>query len=327
MRRLVLIICLTALLGPASFLAPLGAQAQQDGKVYRIGVMRSGKPPDIWVAALQQGLRALGYVVGQNATIEYRFADGSLNQLPRLAEELVRLNVDVIIAVAGPAALAAQKATRSVPIVFVAVHLPVEIGLVSNLARPGGNITGLSISATDLAGKRLELLRELVPQLRRVGVLYRAANRGSQTQLKEAEAAARVLGVQVKALPISGPDDFESAFKAARDADGLLQVDDPLFVGHRVKLAELAVRRRLPAVYGFREFVESGGVMSYGPDISDLFRRAAASVDKILKGANPGDLPVEQPIKFELVINVKTAKVLGLTISPSLLLRADQVLE
>jgi putative ABC transport system substrate-binding protein len=181
--RAALIVCLTALFIWASFVAPLDAEAQQDGKVYRIGVVRAGRPPDTWVAGLQRGLRERGYVVGQNAAIEYRFTDGSFDNLPRLIEELMQFNVDVIVAVAGPAAIAAQKATKSVPIVFVAVHLPVEVGLVSNLARPGGNITGLAISATDLAGKRLELVREVVPHLRRVAVFYRAANRGSQTQL------------------------------------------------------------------------------------------------------------------------------------------------
>jgi putative ABC transport system substrate-binding protein len=201
-----------------------------------------------------------------------------------------------------------------VPIVFVAVHLPVEIGLVSSLARPGGNVTGLALSVKDLVAKRLELLRDLLPKLRRAGVLYRAANRGSQSQLKEVQTAARVLGVQLHELPIAGPNEFEAAFKAALAADGLLQVDDPLFVSHRVRLAELAVRSRLPAVSGFREFVESGGLMSYGPDIPDLFTRAAGSIGKILKGANPGDLPVEQPTKFELVLNARTAKALGLTI-------------
>jgi ABC-type uncharacterized transport system substrate-binding protein len=322
-----IIVGLAFLFVSASFVAPLGAQAQQEGKVYRIGFLRAGRPPETWVAGLQQGLRERGYVVGQNIAIEYRFPEGSFDQLPRVAEELVRLHVDILIAAAGPAAAAAQKVTTSVPIIFVAVHGPVEIGLVSSLARPGGNVTGLAISAADLAGKRLELLRELVPQLRRVAVLYRAANRASQIQLKEAQAAARVMGVQLQPLPISDPEDFEPAFRAARGADGLLQVDDPLFVSHRARLAELAARSRLRAIYGFREFVESGGLMSYGPDIPDLYRRAATYVDKIVKGAKPGDLPVEQPTKFAFVINMRTVKALGVTIPPSLLLRADQVIE
>ena len=326
MRVLALILCLSIPFVSASFVAPpLSASAQQEGKVYRIGFLRVGRPPETFVAGLQQGLRERGY--GQNVVIEYRFTDGRLDQLPRLAQELVRLNVDVIMASAAPPAVAAQKVTKSVPIIFVGVNGPVEIGLVSSLARPGSNITGLAISAADLAEKRLELLRELAPKLRRVAVLWRPANPGNQIQFKGAEAAARVVGVQLQPLPISGSDDFDPAFKAARGADGLLQLDDSLFVAHRARLAELAARSRLPAIYGFREFVESGGLMSYGADLPDLYRRAATYVDKIFKGAKPADLPVEQPTKFEFVVNLRTAKALGLTIPPSLLLRADQVIE
>jgi putative ABC transport system substrate-binding protein len=193
--------------------SPLAAEAQQAGKVYRIGYLRAAQPPENWIAALHQGLRERGYVVGQNVVIEYRFADGRVDQIPRLVEELVRLNVDVIMLVAAGAALAARKVTKTVPIVFVAVHAPVEIGLVSSLARPGGNVTGLALTSADLGGKRLELLKEVVPKLRRVAVLWRPENRGSQVQLKEAESASRVMGVQLQALPISGPDDFEPAFK------------------------------------------------------------------------------------------------------------------
>ena len=325
MRVLALILRLSVLFVSASFVAPLSASAQQEGKVYRIGFLRVGRPPETFVAGLQQGLRERGY--GQNVVIEYRFTDGRLDELPRLVQELMRLNVDVIMASAAPPAVAAQKVTKSVPIIFVGVNGPVEIGLVSSLASPGSNITGLAISAADLAEKRLELLRELVPKLRRVAVLWRPANPGNQIQLKGAEAAARVVGVQLQPLPISGADDFEPAFRAARGADGLLQVDDSLFVAHRARLAELAARSRLPAIYGFREFVESGGLMSYGADLPDLYRRAATYVDKIFKGAKPADLPVEQPTKFEFVINRATAKALGLTIPRSLLLRADQVIE
>jgi putative ABC transport system substrate-binding protein len=314
------------LLAGSLVLAPLAAEAQQEGKVYKIGFLRAGRPPEPFVAGLRQGLRERGY--GQNVVIEYRFTDGSLDQLPSLVQEMVRLNVDVIIASGVPPALAAQKVTKSVPIIFVAVNDPVEVGLVSSLARPGGNITGLAGSAADLAEKRLELLREFVPKLRRVAVLWRPANPSGQIQLKRAEAAARVVGVQLQPLPpISGPDDFEPAFKAAGGADVLLLLGDPLFGTHIARLAELAARSRLPAIYGFREFVESGGLMSYGANLPDLYRRSATYVDKILKGAKPADLPVELPTKFELVINLKTAKARGLTIPQTILLRADEVIQ
>jgi putative ABC transport system substrate-binding protein len=259
--------------------------------------------------------------------IEYRLTDGNFNELPGLAQELVRLNVNVMVASAGPAALAAQKVTKSVPIVFVGVNSPVEVGLVSNLAHPGGNITGLALTAADLGGKRLELLKEVVPKLRRVAVLYRPENRGAQVHLKETEAVARAMGVQLRLLPISGPNDFEPAFKTARGADGLLQVDDPLFVAHRTRVAELAAKNRLPAIFGFREFAESGGLMSYGADLPDLYRRAAMYVDKIFKGTKPADLPVERPLKFEFIINLKAAKQIGLTIPPNVLARADKVVK
>jgi putative tryptophan/tyrosine transport system substrate-binding protein len=251
----------------------------------------------------------------------------SVDPLPRLADELVRLKVDVIVASSAPPALAAKKVTTSVPIVFVSVADPVGLGLVASLARPGGNTTGLADSGPDLVGKRLELLRELVPKLRRVAVLWHSGNPGNLLQLKAAEVAARTLGMQLEPVPVQGPNDFDSAFKAVRGADGLLQADGPLFNIHRARLVELAARSRLPAIYGFREMMEVGGLMSYGPDRPDFYRRAATYVDKILKGARPADLPVEQPTKFELVINSKTAKTLGLTIPPSLLLRADQVIE
>jgi putative ABC transport system substrate-binding protein len=311
----------------ASFLAPFGARAQQEVKAYRIGFLRAGRPPETFGAALQQGLRERGYIVGQNAAIEYRLTAGSFDELPGLVEELVRLNVDVIVASAGPAALAAQKVTKSVPIVFVGVNGPEEVGLVSNLARPGGNITGLALTAADLGGKRLELLREVVPKLTRVAILYRPENRGAQVQLKEAEAVARAMRIELQSLPVSGPDDFEPAFKATRGVDGLLQVDDPLFVAHRTRVAKVAAKNRLPAIFGFKEFAESGGLMSYGADLPDLYRRAATYVDKILKGTKPADLPVEQPTKFELVINLKAAKQIGLTIPPSVLARADKVIK
>ncbi|HSF05207.1 MAG TPA: ABC transporter substrate-binding protein [Methylomirabilota bacterium] len=297
----------------------------QTGKVYRIGFLREGRPPQSFVEALEQGLREQGYAPGQNVVIDFR--TGSLDQLPALSEELVRLKVDVILASAGSAALAAKKATAATPIVFATVNYPVEIGLVPSLSRPGGNITGTSFNAAELAAKRLELLKELVPTLRRVAVLSYPPYHTNAIQLKEAEAAARTLGMQLEPIPVRNPNDFDAGFKAVRSANGLLQLDNPFFTTHRARITELTARSRLPAIYGYRQMVEAGGLMSYGPDVPDLHRRAATYVDKILKGAKPGDLPVEQPAKFELVINAKTAKHLGLTVPPSLLLRADRVIE
>jgi putative ABC transport system substrate-binding protein len=331
MRVDALILVFLFLFVPASFVALVGApayaQEQKAGKVYRIGFLRAGQPPKPWVEGFQQGLRERGYIDGQNVVIEFRLTDGSLDQLPRLAEELVRLKVDVILASAAPSALAAMKATTSVPIVFVNVFDPVELGLIPSLGRPGGNITGLASTSADLAGKRLELLREVVPKLRRVAVLWDPSNPTNPIQLKGAEVAARTLGLQLQPAPVQDPSDFDAAFKAARGANGLLLLDSPLFITHRARLAGLAVTSRLPAISGLRDFVEVGGLMSYGADFPDTYRRAATYVDKILKGAKPADLPVEQPTKFELVINMKTAKSLGLTIPAAVLLRADQVIE
>ena len=307
--------------------APSIALAQQLGRTYRIGFLRAGQPPRAWVEAFQEGLRVRGYIDGRNVVIEYRSTDGSFDELSRLAAELVRFNVDVILASGAPAAFAARSATTKVPIVFVSVYDPVEIGLVTSLARPGGNVTGLSQSSVDFGGKRLELIKELVPKLRRVGILWHPANLTNLVQKKGVEMAARTLGVDTKSVPVQDPNQFGAAFEDARGVDALMQMDDPLFVTHLRQLAELAVRSRLPAIAGLREYVDAGGLVSYGTDYSDLYRRAATYVDKILKGAKPGDLPVEQPTKFELVINRKTAKVLGLTIPPSLLQRADQVIE
>ena len=331
MIKPVLILVFLFLLAPASFVALLGApayaQEHQAGKVYRIGFLRAGPPPKAWVEAFQQGLRERGYVDGQNVVVEFRIGDGSVNRLPQLAEELVRLKVDVILASSGPEAVAAKKATTSVPIVFSNVFEPVEFGLIQSLARPGGNVTGLAISSVDLAGKRLELLRELVPKLRRVAVLSPPANAYNPMQLKGAEVAARTLGIQLQHVSVRAPTDFDAAFKSMRGADGLLQLLALPFMTHRARLVGLAAEHRLPAVYGTREMVDAGGLVSYGANFADLYRRAATYVDKILKGAKPADLPVEQPTKFELVINLRTAKALVLTVPPSLLLRADQVIE
>ncbi|HEU4368997.1 MAG TPA: ABC transporter substrate-binding protein [Methylomirabilota bacterium] len=326
-----LILALLLVFAPATFVALSGvaarAQQPQEKKVYRVAFLRAGQPPKTWVEAFQQGLRERGHVDGQNVVVDFRFTDGSVDQLPRLAEELVRLKVDVIVASAAPPALAAKKVTTSVPIVFVGVAGPVELGLVRSLARPGGNITGLADSGGDLTPKRLELLRELVPKLRRVAMLWHSENPGNLVQLKRAEVAARTLGIQLDPVPVQGASDFDSAFKAMRAADALLPANAPLFNAHRARIVALADTSRLPAMYGFREMVEAGGLMSYGPHYPDLYRRAATYVDKILKGANPADLPVEQPAKFEFVINLRATKALGLTMPPSLLLRADQVIE
>ena len=307
--------------------APVVGEAQPAEKVWRVGFLRSGHPPENYIAGLKQGLREQGHVPDQNVIVEIRATDGSVDQLPGLAEELMRSRVDVVLASAAPAALAVKRATVSVPVIFVGVFNPVELGLVSSLARPGGNITGLAANAGDLTGKRLELLRGIVPRLRRVAVLWHPANPTNPIQLKGAQAAARTLGVQLELVSIQGPGDFDALTKAVRGADGLLQLESPLFVTYRARLAELASRSRLPAIFSQREYVEAGGLMSYGADFHDLYRRAGQYVGKILKGVKPADLPVEQPTKFELVINLKTAKALGLTIPPSLLLRADQVIE
>ena len=307
--------------------APLAVEAQQAGKVYRIGFLRAGQPPETYLEGFQQGLQERGYVYGQNVVVELRATDGSFDQLPRFAEELVRLKVDVILASAAPAALAVRKLTTSVPIVFVGVVDPVELGLVPSLGHPGGNITGLATTAADFAGKRLELLKTIVPRLRRVAVLWHPANPTNPIQLKGAQVAARTLGVQLEPVSIQGPNDFDSAAKAVRGTDGLLLLESPLFTTHRARLAELAAKSRLPAIYGQREYVEVGGLMSYGTHFHDLYRRTALYVDKILKGAKPADLPVEQPTKFELVVNLTTARALGLTIPPSILARADQIIQ
>jgi putative ABC transport system substrate-binding protein len=314
------------LTGSAALLAaPFATEAQQAGKVYRIGFLRAGEPLKFWIDEFRQGLRELGYVEGQNLIIEFKI--GTLDQLPQLAEELVRSKVDVIVASASSAGIAAQKATTTVPIVFTSLSHPVEIGLVKSLARPGGNITGVTVNAAAHVGKRLELLRELVPTLRQVVVLTHPQHPTDLVQRRELEEAARTLGLKLKPVAVRGPEDFEAAFKAVSGADGLINIDSPLFTTHRARFVELVAKSRLPAIWANRTVVEAGGLMSYGSYLPALFRRAAIYVDKILKGAKPADLPVEQPTRFELVINLKTAKALGLTIPPSLLGRADEVIQ
>jgi putative ABC transport system substrate-binding protein len=315
--------------GAVLLAAPLAAEAQEQkaGKVYRIGLLSQGQLPRAFFEALQQGLRERGYAEGRNLVWELRATDGSLDQLSQFAEELVRLKVDVIVARSSSGAMPAKRATTSIPIVFVSVYAPVEIGLVQSLGHPGGNITGVAINVEDMVAKRVQLLKELVPTLKRVAVLSHPPHPTNAMQLQGAMAGARTLGVQFEEVPVRSPDDFAPALKALRGIDGVLNLDNPLFVTHRARLVEAVAGSRLPAIYPHRVYVEAGGLMAYGPNTLDLWRRAAPYVDKILKGAKPGDLPVEQPTTFELVINNKTAKAIGLTISASLVSRADQIVE
>jgi putative ABC transport system substrate-binding protein len=313
--------------------APLGARAQQQtGKVYRIGYLAFGtstSAPGL-LEAFRQGLREFGWVEGQNLIIEYRFAEGQYNRLPGLADELVRLKVHVIAASTTPAALAAKNATEMIPIVGISFDNPVQQGLVASLSHPDGNVTGLSYSVgPEIFGKDLELLSELLRDLRHVAVLSNSAGPNHALMISNISTAARSLGVELLLLDARGPDEFDGVFAAmAKGRVGALFVfGDPMFTIHRARLADLAVQNRLPTMYTNRPHVEAGGLMCYGPNFSDLWRRAATYVDKILKGAKPADLPVEQPTKFELIINLKTAKALGLAIPPTLLARADELIE
>ena len=312
----------------AVFLTPPSAHAQQPGKMPRIGYLVIGSEVGQVSEAFLQGLRDLGYVEGKNIIIEYRGDPQRREErLPELAADLVRLKVDVIVALSPPAARAAKNATKTIPIVIRSTGDPVQGGFVSSLARPGGNITGMTSISSELYGKRLELLKEIMLRLSRVAVL-RNPNRGA-SDFKEMQSAARSLGLQLHSLEVRGPNDFENAFRAAGKAraQALITIRTPLFNNHRKQIADLAIRSRLPAIYDERAYVEAGGLMSYGTNLADLERRAAVFVDKILKGTKPADLPVEQPKKFELVINLKAAKQIGLTIPPNVLARADKVIK
>jgi putative tryptophan/tyrosine transport system substrate-binding protein len=306
------------------------AAAQQPGKVPQIGFISGGFPSGSLgnVEAFRKGLRELGYVEGKNIKVEFRYAETKVERYPEFLAELIRLKVDVIVTSSTPPTLAAKDATKTVPIVFVAVGDPVVSGLVASLARPGGNLTGLSILAPELSGKRLELLKEAVPRLSRVAILYNPANPATTPILKEIDAAAQALGLQLQSLEARNIKEFESAFQAATrgNAKALAVLVDPLFTSNRKRIVELATKNRLPAIYSWTEFVDDGGLMSYGPSFPDLFRRAATYVDKILKGRTPADLPVEQPMRFELIINLNAAKQIGLTVPPNLLVRADRVI-
>ncbi|HEV2056404.1 MAG TPA: ABC transporter substrate-binding protein [Methylomirabilota bacterium] len=312
--------------------APLAADAQPTGKVYRIGFIQTAAPNEMehLTKALDEGLRELGYVEGRNIVFERRFAEGKQERLPALAAELVRLNIDVIVTGANPVIAAVKQATATIPVVMAVSRDPVGAGFIASLARPGGNITGFANDPTpEIIGKNLELLKEAAPRVSRVAFLWNPVPPGAGTYKNAVESAARKLGVTFQSVEVRGRNEFEGAFAAMvrERANGVVVAADPVLLGPRSQVVLLAARSRLPAVYVQREFAEAGGLMSYGPNLADQFRRAAIYVDKILKGAKPGDLPVEQASKFELVINLKTAKALGLTIPPSLLLRADHILE
>ena len=315
---------------PASLLAaPLAAEAEQ-GSIPRIGFLDFGSPgPSVEVDAFRQGLRELGYIEGQNIALEVRFASGRVERLPELAAELVRLKPDVIVTPATPPSLSAKQATRTIPIVFAGIADPVGAGLITNFARPGGNITGVASISAELGGKRLGLLKEVTRKASRVAVLYNPADRANVLILKQLQESAPALALTLQPVEVRGPGDFDSAFVAMTRERAHAPFGAPgvLTFEHRKTSVDLAAKHRIPTMWGHRQFVEAGGLMSYAVNFYDQVRRAATYVDKILKGAKPGDLPVEQPTTFELVINLKTAKALGLTIPPSLLARADQVIE
>ena len=328
MRRRLLIA-----LGAGALAAPLSSFAQPQGKIWRVGFLSARSRPDSLdstdYGAFVRGMRELGYVEGKNLVIEWRFADGKLERLPGLAAELVQLKVDVIVAAATPATSAAQKATTTIPIVFGSAGDPVGAGLVKSLARPGGNITGLSNLNVDIGPKRLEMLLAIVPKLSRVAVLVHPDNPNHTTLLQNIQAAGQTRGVTILRAEARTPQEIDNAFSLIRqqNAGALLVSLDPLFQQQKSQIAELTAKHRLPSMTADRIYAEAGCLMSYGSSIADLFRRAATYVDKIFKGAKPADLPVEQPTKFELIINRKTAKALGLTIPQSLLIMADKVIE
>jgi putative ABC transport system substrate-binding protein len=327
---------LLATLALAVLVVPLSANTQPPKKVHRIGWLTAGGPPTNpnqrqgSAGVFLQGLHDLGYVEGQHFVMEYRYAEGNLERLPDLAAELVGLPVDLIVTGTTPETQAAQHATKTIPIVMVGISNPVGNGLVASLARPGGNITGLAILAPELVGKQLEFLKEILPSVSRVAVLWNPANPAHALTVRAADVAAQALGVHLHLVEARGPDAFDSAFAAMTSAHAgtLLVLADGMFYRHRRRLAELAAMGHLPAMYAARQYVEAGGLIGYGANVAeDQWRRAATYVDKILKGAKPGDLPVEQPTKFELGINLKTAKALGITMPPSLLLLADEVIQ
>jgi ABC-type uncharacterized transport system substrate-binding protein len=310
---------------------PMAAPAQQSAKVPRIGFLFYGSPgpPSPELDAFQQGLRELGYIEGQNVTVEYRFARGQVERLPELAGELVRLKLDAVVAPATPASVAAKQATSTIPIVFAGVADAVGAGLISNLARPGGNVTGLTSISAELGGKRLELLKGVVPNTSRVAVLHNPADPSNMLLLKELQAAAPALGLTLQPVEVRNPGEFAGAFAAMtrERADAFFGAAGILTFEHRDSIVNLAAESRIPAMWGHRQFVEAGGLMSYAVNFYDQVRRAAGYVDQILKGAKPGDLSVQQPTKFEFILNLKTARTLGLSLPPAPLALADEVIE
>lgn len=319
---------ITLLGGSAAW--PLAALAQQANELPKIGFLGSGTSAaqGQWVAAFLQRLRELGWIEGRNLIIEYRWAEGSSDRAAEIAAEFVRLKVDVIVTYANPMVIATKKATSVIPIVFAAAADPLGTGLVASLARPGGNVTGLSVQNTELAGKHLDLLRELIPGLRQLAIMANVGNSASVLEMGEVQAAARAIGIEVARLEIQGPEDIAPAVEQARGrADALYVCIDTVLFSNRICISTLAVGAHLPTMLSNREFVAAGGLMSYGPSFVDLFRRAGDHVDKILHGRKPGDIPVEQPIKFDLIINLTTARAIGLVVPPTLLLRADEVIE
>jgi putative ABC transport system substrate-binding protein len=319
------LVSLMSLLG-----APIAAEAQPAERVHRIGFLTAGiDAPGPLLAAFRQGLSEFGYIDGRNLIIEWRFAEGRYDRFPALARDLVALNVEVIVADVTAAVQAAKVATAKIPIIMIAVHDPVASGLVASLAKPGGNVTGLSLLTVDLVGKQIQLLKAIAPRTPRVAVLSNPGSPPHRLMVEQAERASRELGLDLRVLELRGPEDFDEAFATmVRDHTGaLLVLTDGMFFIHRARLANHAVRTGLPSISGFAEYADAGGLISYAPSLRANLRRAATYVDKLLKGVPPADLPVEQPTKFELAINLKTAKALGLTIPPSLLLRADLVIE
>jgi len=318
------------LIGAAATVWPLAARAQQLVKQRTIGFLGSSTPSAMsqWVAAFVQRLRDLGWIDGGTVTIEYRWAEGRSSRAAEIAAEFVQLKVDVIVTYGTSSVLAAKQATSVIPIVFAAANDPVGAGLVASLARPDGNVTGLSVQQVDAAGKRLELLREIFPGLRRLAILANVGNPGAALEMGEAQVAARTLGLEVTTIEIRRGEDIAPGFDALKSqAEALYVCTDPLVITNRARIQTSAMGARLPTVYNSREYVETGGLMSYGPNFLDQWRRTAEIVAKILRGAKPSDIPVEQPTKFDLVLNLTTAKVLGLTIPSTLIARADEVIE
>ncbi len=320
-------------LGMSVLAAPLAAEAQQAGRIWRIGLLDYGSPDPArlaWWRAFQDRLRELGYVEGQNVVFQPRWGNGQVSRLQGLATELVAAKVDILVTAGNPASLAAKQVTSSIPIVTATGPDPVELGLAASLARPGGNVTGMTSISSELSAKRLELLKELIPQVSRVAALSDRTARGSALNVRDTEVAARSLGIALQSVAVRpDPRDYDAAFVAIKraGAGAVIVVQSSAIFSSYQRIAALALTHRLPSAGGSKEYAEAGGLFTYGADFPDLFRRAAVFVDKILKGAKPADLPVEQPTKFEFVINLKTAKALGLTIPQSILVRADEIIQ